>query len=250
MTDAEKAKQYEQEAEDLRDQLEALTNRVKQLEAAVGDDESRISTLQEKLTEAEEIIKEQDTTKAKLVEAVTLKHQDDQEAVSSGSDTETKFKRMKERYLDLAGKLAEKDDTHKRHVQQLREKLEDRDKELKDVRAGMHPPHSSLILSSSLDLGASLEDPAAEVERLAKLALASKVKIEGLERQVGTFQSVASEARKAASEREQIHEHSKEQSRVVVELKDEIADLKVLITSNINFSTFEGVAYNVIFVYI
>lgn len=226
MTDAEKLKKSEQDADDLRDQLEALTYRVRDLETAAQN-------LEQKLKEAEEMIKDQDETKAELLHAVELTKRDDPKAISESTDSSAKVNHLKEKYLDLTTKMVEREDKYKKRSQDLRDKIDDRDKQLKELRAGgTHVgPFSS---GPSVFLG----DPNIGGQRLQKVIRDKEEQIQALEAQVRSIQEKANKGQKVESERQQLQDHSKEQSRLVFHLRKENEQLKVNCVSSYCHSSF------------
>ena len=185
---------------------------------AIKELEIQIQNLELKLKEAEEMIKEQDETKAELLQAIELTKRDDPKAISENTDSNVKFKHMKDRYLDLTTKMVEKEEKYKKLAQNLREKIDDRDKQLKELRAG--GTHMGPFTSP-------LRDPNSGGERLQRVIRDQEAQIQALEVQVRSFQEKSSKALQVESERQQLQDYSKEQSRLILLLKTENKQLKV-----------------------
>ena len=107
----------------------------------------------------------------------------------------------------------------------LLDKLEARDEELKQLRdqkAVANDTHPNVTRSISADGILSPDDPKVEVVRLREVVENKQSKIESLEVQLRSFQTVA-------SERVRLQGHSQDQSRTVMGLKKELEAAKVCV---------------------
>ena len=163
----------------------------------------KVDQLQEELKHAKEEIEDQNRIKQDLTCAIKLAKIDNKERISEGTDVDSKLKQMKDRYLDLTDRMIDQEDRYKRKVEELLEKLEDRDDTLKQLRTGDAPFMEGAAVATANDH--------------SKDCLQSEQHITQLKEEVQIKES----------QYQKVHNHSKQQSKKILELKDELQALKV-----------------------
>ena len=164
----------------------------------------KVDQLQEELKHAKEEIEDQNKIKQELTCAIKLAKKDNKESIGEGIDVDSNLKHMKDRYLDLTDRIIDQEDRYKKKVQELLEKLEDRDNTLKQLRTGDAPFMEGAAVATANDY--------------LKGSLQSQQQITLLEQEV----------KMKESQYQKIHTHSKQQSKKILELKDELKALKVM----------------------
>ena len=251
-TDAEKLEEVVKESEGLRDELERLsielTIKEQELEAANAhfkEAEGLIGNL-EVLTKQ---VQELKATNAELKEAfrvVAVELPASPVGVQQGEDTGKMLKQMRARYLDQVTKTLEDQEKHekeqedlvqqhkrekqewwtryKNEKQELTEKIQEKDKENKQLRnRSPTQTHPELSRSFSYEEPPEDVDPRVHIGRLQQALKSREETIEELNIQVRSFQEIA-------SQHKQLENHSKVQSTTVMNLRRELEKTQVGLT--------------------
>ena len=245
-TDAEKENK---ESEGLRDELERLsielTSKEQELEAANVEAEGLRGNLAAHTRQVQKL----KATNAELKEVVRVTAAEvpaSPVGVQQGEDTGKMLKQMRARYLEQVTKTLDDQEKHEKELedlvqqhkraeqewwaryekkkQELTEKIQEKDKENKQLR-NRRPTQTDPELSRSF----SYEEPPADVDprvhigQLKQALKSREEKIEELNIQVRSFQEIA-------SQHKQFESNSKAQSTTVMNLKRELEKTQVSLT--------------------